>query len=173
MNIQKNRHVFVLFALFFGTHIFAKEGDSQKGRILCKESESPVFSFRIERSTKIASICKGARDSYLVYRFGRPGRVELQYPKDLNLGSWKLFKFSGYSRGGGIQNDAMGDYTLKFSNGNVEYTAFQEWRLIDNGYQIGMVVDVGNVRTVLKGKKESQVGALTLLDGNANMMNSE
>jgi hypothetical protein len=126
---------------------------SQQGLTLCNKSERAVLSFQIDGSTKLASVCEGASGAYLVYRFGVP-------------------EYSGYSRNGGIQNDAMGDYALKFINAGIEYTVFQSWRLVGNDYGIGIIVETPRARMLLKGVRQSQVGALTLLQENPNIKNA-
>jgi hypothetical protein len=122
----------------------------------------------IASSKKYASLCSG-ESAYLVYRFGRPNSIEFTYPDDLDESSWDKFKLYGYSRGGGIENDAMGDYSLSFSNLGVQYTVVQNWRAIGDEYSVGVLVDTGERRVYMRGSKESQVGSLVLLDENSKI----
>jgi hypothetical protein len=86
---------------------------------LCKADEMTVFSCRT--SALIASVCasKGlsSGDSYLQYRYGRTGKVDLSYPK---TGTKPADAFTSgimiFSGGGGTW--------LRFSNGAFRYSVF-------------------------------------------------
>ena len=71
---------------------------------LCEPGEAEVFTCRISQSAKIASLCsivktvKGEkRAATLLYRFGKPGSPELQFPSSPDR-SLQKFKFSHYFR---------------------------------------------------------------------------
>lgn len=162
--LQEQRSIVERMAAYLGPYA--------QGLTLCNKSERAVLSFQIDGSTKLASVCEGANGAYLVYRFGGPKKIELQYPGNQDGESWGKFEYSGYSRNGGIQNDAMGDYALKFINAGIEYTVFQSWRLVGNDYGIGIIVETPRARMLLKGVRQSQVGALTLLQENPNIKNA-
>ncbi len=53
---------------------------------LCIEGEQIIFSCQLKRATKIVSLCASAdlakERGYLQYRFGLPGKIELQFPQD-------------------------------------------------------------------------------------------
>lgn len=139
---------------------------------MCRQGERPIFSFQVEKSGKLVSIFKEANDQYLLYRFGALRKIELQSPQEADTESWSKFEFSGYFRGGGIQNDAMEDYALKFINNQVEYTIFQNWRLEADEYQIGVMVTTPDARVLLKGEDKNQVGSLMSLEGNPAIPNT-
>jgi hypothetical protein len=142
----------------------------QEGRGLCLYGELTIFSFKLIRGERYVSVCRGGFGGYLVYRFGVSLKnVELQFPKKLSKDSWRGFEFHGFSRGGGAENDAMGDYSLSFSNSGVQYTVFQGWRAISNEYNIGVTVDLGKSRILMEGDPNSQVGSLVRLEGNAQL----
>ncbi len=52
---------------------------------LCSPGERVVFSAFAEGSNKLVSICSSSplneSRGYLQYRFGRPGKIELQFPR--------------------------------------------------------------------------------------------
>ena len=53
---------------------------------LCVKDEKIIFSCLVRHPAKVVSLC-GSKDlakerGYLQYRFGLPGKVELEYPKD-------------------------------------------------------------------------------------------
>ncbi|MFH6599696.1 hypothetical protein ACEVAQ_13385 [Ectopseudomonas khazarica] len=116
---------------------------SRHGLNLCTSEETLLFGFRVSGEDKYMSLCEGRDEGYLTYRFGTPANVELQYPEILDEGSWGDFSFYGYSRGGGAENDAMGDYSISFTNQGVEYTVSQSWRLRSNEYFLGVLVNMG------------------------------
>jgi hypothetical protein len=151
-------------------------GGAQKGRkaaeTLCTSTEIPVLSFKTERGSRTMSVCEGANSSYLVYRFGPAGRIDLQYPAVAGAKSWELFEFSGYSRGGGASNDGMGDYSLRFANRGAVYTVFQNWRVENNEYQLGILLEVKGERIVIKGDAATQIGSLVSLENNRNIRNT-
>lgn len=157
--------IMVWFAFFQSAH-------AQRSESLFKKTERNIMSFTENNTKKIASICEGESSAYLVYRFGEVGGVELEYPHEQNEESWSEFRYSGYFRGGGVINDARGDYTLSFVNSGVEYTVFQNWSLGNKEYNLGVFVDAPNVSTVLKANKDTQSGSLELLNGNPKIRNA-
>ena len=134
---------------------------------LCADAEKTVFSFQEIKSKKLTSLCKGVDSEYLVYRFGRKDKVELQFPSELDESSWKKFEFFGRRRPGGKTNAGFGDYWVSFSNGPAQYVVFQEWSDEDGTYLIGVNVEVKEKKIVLQGSKKSQQGSLVLLEAEA------
>ncbi|MCC8995363.1 MAG: hypothetical protein LM550_17140 [Candidatus Contendobacter sp.] len=55
-----------------------------EGQTHCIRGEKVLFSCRLSRSSKIASVCASAdltkTEGYLQYRFGIPGKLEFVYP---------------------------------------------------------------------------------------------
>ncbi|MFY1022138.1 hypothetical protein [Ectopseudomonas khazarica] len=137
---------------------------SGHGLNLCTSEEILLFGFRVSGEEKYMSLCEGRDEGYLTYRFGTPANVELQYPEILDEESWDGFSFYGYSRGGGVKNDAMGDYSISFINQGVEYTVSQSWRLRSNEYFIGILLNMGAERVVLQGEHDSQFGSLVVFE---------
>jgi hypothetical protein len=95
----------------------------QKGS-LCVEGEKVVFSCVIQKSAKVVSLCASpdlARDrGYLQYRFGLPGKLELEYPHNKES-STQAFKYNHYFR-------AQVDLTeISFSKDNFQYTVFDDY----------------------------------------------
>lgn len=48
----------------------------------------------------------------------------------------------------------MGDYSLSFSRNEANCTLRQEWRLVEDKYEIGVVLGSGWMRRLLSGAKE-------------------
>lgn len=49
---------------------------------LCTADENVLFSFKVENSQKVLSICEAKDKSYIVYRYGTKDNIELEYPED-------------------------------------------------------------------------------------------
>nr|WP_315463407.1 hypothetical protein [uncultured Rhodoferax sp.] len=92
----------------------------------CTSAEEVVFSCLLQRTAKVVSLCASPgllaspSKGHLVYRFGKPGAVELEYPKDKS-GSPARFVHSHYFR-------AQTDRTqLRFTTGDFTYELFDEY----------------------------------------------
>src|SRR6202795_1619527 len=91
---------------------------------LCAKDERVIFSCPVKRPAKIVSVC-GSKDltsdrGYLQYRFGLPGKIELEYPKD-RQGTQQKFRYSHYFR-------AQFDMTeIGFAIDGYEYSVFNDY----------------------------------------------
>ena len=68
---------------------------------LCAKGERIIFSCPVKRPAKIVSVC-ASKDltndrGYLQYRFGLPGKIELEFPKD-RTGTQSKFQYMHYFR---------------------------------------------------------------------------
>lgn len=91
--------------------------NSQTGT-LCDKGERVIFSCPVKRPAKIVSLCASkdltSDTGYLQYRFGLPGKIELEYPKD-RTGTQEKFQYTHYFR-------AQVDLTeISFSINGYEY----------------------------------------------------
>jgi hypothetical protein len=114
---------------------------------LCTKDEKVVFSCPLRRSTKIVSLCssqKLTKDAgYLQYRFGVPGKIELEFP-DVRDESLKAFRYSHYFR-------AKVDSTeVSFSRNGYTYAVFDEY----NAEEKPVVSEQGLTVTAENSKKE-------------------
>jgi hypothetical protein len=101
---------------------------------LCTRNEKVIFSCRIEKSTKLLSVC-GSKDldqtkGYLQYRFGRTGAVELQFPAD-RQNTQKQFSYERYTR------PLVTYLTLSFETNGYQYSLHQDY----NGEEKPQVYD--------------------------------
>ena len=85
---------------------------------LCARDERIIFSCPVKKPAKIVSLCASKDLSsdrgYLQYRFGLPGKIELEFPKD-RTGTQSRFQYTHYFR-------AQVDLTeISFSNNGYEY----------------------------------------------------
>jgi hypothetical protein len=92
---------------------------------LCQAGETPVFACPIghKRLSVCASKTPAHGQQYLIYRFGKPGRVELEYPAD-HRPPRDAFTFD-YSISDEHIREAS-SLTLSFLWGGARYTVFRE-----------------------------------------------
>jgi len=91
---------------------------------LCAKDERVIFSCPVKRPAKIVSLCASkdlASDrGYLQYRFGLPGKIELEYPKD-RQGTQSKFQYTHYFR-------AQFDMTsINFTIDGYGYSVFDDY----------------------------------------------
>ena len=153
----------LLIALGF-LFLFSSFSNNKFVHGLCKDNEKVVFSFTLINSKKSACLCEDKNGRYLVYRFGINGKVELQYPKNLDTTSWKAFTLHGEKRFGGKANAGFSDYSLTFNNNSVKYVVFDSWNDEDDSKAIGIKVKINGKETVLQGNYKSRKGSLLRLD---------
>ncbi len=91
---------------------------------LCAQDERVIFTCPVKRPAKIVSIC-ASKDltsdrGYLQYRFGLPGKIELEFPKD-RKGTQEKFQYTHYFR-------AQFDMTsINFTIDGYEYSVFDDY----------------------------------------------
>jgi hypothetical protein len=88
---------------------------------LCRAEEQVFFSCRVTGSSKLTSLCGAksldARRGYLQYRFGKPGAIELQFPRD-RANTQRVFRYAHYFRAHVDRNE------LTFDNNGYRYVVF-------------------------------------------------
>lgn len=113
---------------------------------LCESTEKIVFSCTVGKAAKIVSLCSSkelTKDrGYLQYRFGLPGKIELEFPKQREQ-TQQAFKYSHYFR-------AQFDQTeISFTSDAYEYAIFDDY----NGEQKPAQHDQGIRITPPNGKE--------------------
>lgn len=88
----------------------------------CRPDERSLWTCTVGKAGKIAAVC-GSKDltadqGYLQYRFGAPGRLELEFPQTRE-GSQEAFVYSRYTRPGTTH------LALRFEKDGHTYTLFQ------------------------------------------------
>lgn len=87
-------------------------------------TEQVIFSCKVKRGAKMVSVCASKllsdKAGYVQYRFGVPGKVELEFPAD-RKGSQKLFSYAHYFR---FQVDRS---QLSFENGGYAYAIYDDY----------------------------------------------
>ena len=117
-----------------------------KSKSLCQASEQTIWSCATVKN-KIASVCASKdlaeEKGYVQYRFGAPGKIELEFPKE-RKDSQKAFKYTRYTR------PLVTMLTLKFENSGIVYEIHDD----DNNEEKPPVraasIDVANVSVVCK-----------------------
>jgi hypothetical protein len=99
---------------------------AQKSVYHVKPDEQLVFGF-MTKHDKALGIALGKNNSYLVYRYGKKGRVELEYPAKKDKSSFGKFTYSSYYRGGSKSNLGLDLQRLSFRNHNTDYEVFYEY----------------------------------------------
>jgi hypothetical protein len=149
-----------IVSILFLTAALSATAQSNSG--LCDTTEKLLFGFET-KAGKTLLICLATDSSYIVYRYGAKGKVELEYPADKRVKPNDAFKYRWYSRGGGAANLAMHDGSLSFEINEIRYEVFDSWSSEDNARSVG--VKVINLKTkketVIKGVKP--VGGLISL----------
>ena len=91
---------------------------------LCAKDERIIFSCPVKRPAKIVSVCASkdltSEHGYLQYRFGLPGKIELEFPKD-RTGTQQKFQYTHYFR-------AQFDLTeINFTIDDYQYQVFDDY----------------------------------------------
>ena len=100
------------------------EPKAQPPVTLCAKDERIIFSCPVKKPAKIVSICASkdltSERGYLQYRFGVPGKIELEFPKD-RKGTQEKFQYTHYFR---AQFDTT---SINFTIDGFEYSVFDDY----------------------------------------------
>jgi hypothetical protein len=108
---MKSRAITLAIAIILSSHSHAES--------LCRNDEIDYFSCRLKNSAKLLSICGNVTNgeivegSWLQYRFGKQGAIELAYPKETQ-DSIQKFEGNYFNKYGVID--------LRFVNTSVKYS---------------------------------------------------
>lgn len=120
---------------------------------LCAPTETAYFACSTA-GAKVISVCGDASSGKLQYRFGRPGRIELQYPEQPSEGA-RLFRFAHYSR---PQTDRI---ELRFDNATTQYALFEYFENRSHLAGVDVTLASGAERRVpCAGRVTSRLGEL-------------
>src|SRR6266545_7993218 len=107
MNLSKSLSfaalVITLGFLFASTASQSASGQKTKlqPKTLCARDERVIFGCVLKQPAKIVSVCASKNltneTGYLQYRFGLPGKIELEFPKD-RTGTQQKFQYMHYFR---------------------------------------------------------------------------
>ena len=95
----------------------------QSARTLCDRNEQIVFSCAMQKSAKVLSICTSrqlnSESGYVQYRFGLPGKIELEFPSE-RVKSQSAFGYTRYTR------PLVTLLTLRFESNGHKYSIHQD-----------------------------------------------
>ncbi len=121
---------------------------------LASEGQKVIFSFKTQNG-KTLSLLTDAGENYLVYRYGTPQNVELQYPNPVTGESWKKFRFEGY------KTPTLYLMHVIFDNSGTKYIIYyNKFTKTPNDNKIGVQVVTGNKRKDIRGKMNTLKGSL-------------
>jgi hypothetical protein len=132
----------LVFGIFLASCFLATPGESRMTRpslaeaqaktklpalqpnTLCAKDERVIFGCRLKRPVKIVSVCASKNltreTGYLQYRFGLPGKIELEFPKDRQR-TLEKFDYTHYFR-------AQFDLTeINFTVDGLNYSVFDDY----------------------------------------------
>jgi hypothetical protein len=116
--------VLAVAAAIFSSFSQASMQRAKQTITLCAPDERVIFTCALRQSAKIVSVCASKdltnEKGYLQYRFGMPGKVELEFPKD-RTNTQQQFEYSHYFR-------ARFDMTeINFTVNGVSYSVFDDY----------------------------------------------
>jgi hypothetical protein len=122
-------------------------------------NEELIFSFETKSGKKMV-LAKDKQNEYIIYRFGTPKKIELEYPEK-DKTSWEKFTYSHYFRGGGIQNAGMEIMAVYFRINNFEYMIYEDYYSENEYYGLGVLVTdlTSNKEYDIKGSNKSKKGS--------------
>lgn len=124
---------------------------------LCEGSEQNIYSFETTKG-KLLSLCQASDQQYMVYRYGKKGAIELQFPDKLDKSSWEQFTYS-YQLRGGVANEGLDLNSVIFKIGNTKYEVYQDWSAAA-GSSIGVRVNTNGQIIDIKGIQRTVAGSL-------------
>jgi len=91
---------------------------------LCASNERIIFSCPLKKPARIVSLCASKNltsdRGYLQYRFGMPGKIDLEFPQD-RTGTQQKFQYTHYFR-------AQVDQTeISFTNNGYDYAITDDY----------------------------------------------
>jgi hypothetical protein len=146
-------------------------GTALRANSLCAKTEHIIFSCRLQRagrragrsSGKIVSLCASPdldkEHGYLQYRFGLPGKVELEYPGSQEK-TQPLFQYSHYLR---YQVDLT---EINFAIDGYQYQIFDTYNgeekpaISEEGVTVKSSDDTKEVSYVCRGKAQADFSTL-------------
>lgn len=127
---------------------------------LASPEQVVIFSFKTE-SGKVLSLLTDANENYLIYRFGKPDKVELQYPEIVTVSSWGKFTFQAYNA------TTENLVHISFENIDTKYNIyFNENIKTPTDNKVGVQVILPNKTIDIRGDLKQITGNLTYFKDN-------
>lgn len=131
------------------------------------ENENLAFAFQTKNGKKL-TICTDKDDAYIVYRFGTADKIEIEFPENKDETSFQKFEYTGWERGGGVQNEGMNLNYLAFSTNGFKYIIYDTYFAVGDKESVG--IRVVNTQT----KKQTDIkGIYKTIKGNLGDFRSD
>lgn len=91
--------------------------DENLNEYLASPEQTVVFSFKAENG-KVLSLLTDSEENYLIYRFGKPEKVDFRYPEVVDNSSWEHFTYEAY------KTPVLDLMHISFVNVDYEYTIY-------------------------------------------------
>ncbi len=173
----KSFKYFLIILLICSLNIISSRGEknntnkkSKKNLISLKDmvedNEEIIFGFKTIKSGKCLVICvSSTTPEYIIYKYGKPDKIEFEYPKNKTEKSWSKFKYYCMIRP--IQDDvpAIDEKSLSFNSGNYTYKVYEEFDNDKNIFICGIRVKNNKTEktTDIKGDWKSKIGSFDSL----------
>ncbi len=99
--------------------------------------EITAYSFLLGDSS-VVSLLTGTNDEYIVFRYGLPDSIFLEFPQNTDQSSWYDFSYSSYGRMGGELNEGM-----EFFPGDTLVEVYDNYYSPGSDYTTGIVFTAG------------------------------
>ncbi len=131
---------------------------------LCQTDERVIFSCLVKSGNRLVSLCGSKvltdKSGYLQYRFGRGGRIELEFPGE-RQGSQQMFRYAHYFR------PQVDRFSVSFTIKDHTYTVFKNYEgdIEPKGQDAG-------IHIALPGEKSREIPCVGLGKGNLHEIKS-
>jgi len=122
--------------------------------------EEVGYSFQLEDNSTV-SFLTGPQDDYIIFRYGLPDSIILEFPENASFDSWDCFSSDSYTRHGGEQNDGMVISTISFTMNDSLIEVYDDYYSVGALYSTGIRISVGT-QTIFQGTGVfgSRIGSL-------------
>ena len=122
--------------------------------------EDVGYSFQTEDGS-VVSFLTGSQNEYMVFRFGSPHSILIEFPHDVASSSWDQFSYSSFFRHGGEQNEGLEIYTITFLLNDSLIEVYENYYAAGPVYETGIIITAGQ-DTVYHGTGvfDSRVGSM-------------
>ncbi|MCD4706748.1 MAG: hypothetical protein K8S62_03320 [Candidatus Sabulitectum sp.] len=123
--------------------------------------EAVGYSFQLEDNS-VVSFLTGAQNNYIIFRYGLPDSIYLEFPEDASSDSWDCFSANTYTRHGEEQNDGMTIATIAFTMNDSLIEVYDNYYSVGSVYSTGIRITVGtNTFFQETGVFDSRIGNLS------------
>lgn len=111
-------------------------------------------------------LVKDKENQYIQYRYGKPKRIEMEFPKERTAESWSKFQYNSGFRSGGKENFGLEIDNLRFTNDDFEYLIYRTYFASTEYYSTGIIVKKDGKGVRITGKYNTITGSICCLEEN-------